>query len=355
VNLALLESLGLVCPGCKTGKLQVSRAIRKDGDDLVEGILGCTHQPCQGEFPVIDGIPLLARDVRRVVTEQLTNILARDDLSETVRALVGECSGSSSPYDTQRQHISSYSSGHWDDLDPAERGGARPSSIAHVLERGLERLRARGRDAEGPVLDLGCSVGRTTFELAQRGSVVVGVDLNFGMLRVARRALFEGRVRYARRRGGLLYEERSFEVPRVDPSRVALICADALALPFSAGQFRLVTSFNLLDCVPSPLDHLKGMRDVLQLGGALIVACPFDWSPAATSVEAWIGGHSPRGPVGGDPAAVLRQILGGDHPVAVKELALTDELRGLEWLIRLHDRSLMRYAVDVFIAERRSS
>src|SRR5205085_12367722 len=55
--------------------------------------------------------------------------------------------------------------------------------LAGVLERGLALA---GEKLAGPALDVGCSVGRSTFELAQRGAApVLGVDLNFSMLQVA--------------------------------------------------------------------------------------------------------------------------------------------------------------------------
>jgi SAM-dependent methyltransferase len=167
------------------------------------------------------------------------------------------------------------------------------------------------------------------------------------MLRLARRAL-SGRMRYARRRVGLIYDERTFDVPLPGAARVDFWCADALALPFRDATFGTAVSLNLIDCLMSPLDHLKSLRDIVRPGGAAIVATPFDWQPSATPVEAWLGGHSPRGAAGGRSELVLRSLLGGDHPLAIEGLSLLDEARGLDWNVRLHERSSMRYAVDVF-------
>lgn len=355
MKLAHLESLAVVCPVCREGSLAPSRPIWSEAGELEEGILGCGRKSCEREYPVVDGIPILVADARRVVGEQTLSILGRSDLSETMLAALGEASGPSSPLDAARQNLSSYVSGHWGDHDPGERsGGERPGSIVGVLGRALEGLRSAKVEVAGPVLDLGCSVGRTTSELALRkvgGGTVVGLDLSFAMLRVARRALREGRVTYARRRSGLVYEERIFSVPRAGGD-VALFCADALALPFRPGTFGLATSFNLVDCLVSPLDHLRGLDSVLRARGALALATPFDWAPTATPVEAWLGGHSPRGPAGGRPEAVLAALLGGDHPVAVAGLSLIEHVRGLDWFVRLHDRAVMRYDVDLFLARK---
>lgn len=352
---AHLESLAFACPLCREGALAVARSVWSESGELEEGILVCRRKGCEREYPVVDGIPVLVADPRRVLSDASLGALARSDLSETLLAALGEASGPSSPFDSARQHLSSYTGGHWGDHDPGERSrGEKPGSLAPILHRALEGLEKAKALPAGPALDLGCSVGRTTWELlARRGGkgTVVGLDLNFSMLRVARRALREGRVNYARRRSGLVYEERAFQVPRLGADWT-LVCADALALPFRPGTFSLATSMNLIDCLPSPLDHLRSLEQVLAPGAGLALATPFDWAPSTTPVEAWLGGHSPRGPAQGRPEAVLAALLGGDHPVAVAGLELLERADGLEWSVRLHDRAVMRYDVDLFLARR---
>ncbi|MEZ0229778.1 MAG: class I SAM-dependent methyltransferase, partial [Planctomycetota bacterium] len=176
---------------------------------------------------------------------------------------------------------------------------------------------------------------------------VLGVDLNFAMLRAARRFVKEGRVTYARRVTGLVYEERSLSI---DASRAAdadFWCADALALPFAPGTFGLTSSVNLIDCVTSPLEHLRAVSDVLRPGGAALVATPFDWAPSATPVEQWLGGHSRRsGP------EVVRALAGSEQ---LPDLRVEAELDGLEWPVRLHERAEMRYRVALFVLRKLTS
>jgi SAM-dependent methyltransferase len=181
---------------------------------------------------------------------------------------------------------------------------------------------------------------------------VLGCDLSFAMLRVARAAAFQGRLRYARRRVGMVYDERSFAVPNPGAERIDFWCVDALSLPFADGTFGLATSMNLVDCVQSPLDHLKTVGRVVRPGGSLLLATPFDWSPGATALEAWIGGHSPRGTAGGSSRAILRALVTGDHPAGVSGLEVLDELDGFDWAVRLHERAIMRYLVDLYVLGR---
>jgi SAM-dependent methyltransferase len=355
MKLRHFEALSPVCPHCRTGALRLTRRIRGEEDDVLEGLIECANSECRHLYPIVDGIPLLVADLRSLIENQSLGLLLRQDLSERLLSVLAECYGPSSPLDTLRQHLSMYGWTHYADLDPDEAAG-QPAVVA-ILETGLERLAEAGIGSEGMAVDLGCAVGRSTFELARRmegeEGLVVGVDLNLSMLRAAAQALRTGRVSYPLRRVGLVYEERSVDVPRDGAERVDFWCADALALPFRPETFDLAASLNLIDTVQSPLDHLTSLRHILRPGGGALVSSPFDWSPSATSVEAWVGGHSPYDEREGRSENVLRSLIGGDHPAKVDGLEVIDEIDGLEWPIRLHDRSVMQYRVDLFVLGRK--
>ena len=69
---------------------------------------------------------------------------------------------------------------------------------------------------KGPLLDLGCSVGRVTYELAMAApqELVLGVDLNFTMLRFARSLQKDGLATYPRKRVGVVYDRHTIEFPK---------------------------------------------------------------------------------------------------------------------------------------------
>lgn len=319
---------------------------------VLEGILTCADPACMAEYPILDGVPVIVPDVRGFVARNAPAILARTDLSETLESLVGDCCGPASEFDLRRQHLSSYAFDHYGDLDPEEApdGPAPPGSVLGLLREGLKRI---GEFPGGPILDAGCAAGRTSFELAASSDdLVLGVDLNFDMLRTAARVLREGAVRYPRRRVGMVYDRREFSVRFPAADRVDFWACDATAFPTASCTFGLAVSLNLLDCVGSPADHLREIGRVLAPGGRAILTTPYDWSPNATPVEAWIGGHSQRSETGGAPEAVLRRLLAGsgDFP----------ELEGLRlvfesvapWSVRVHDRGRMAYEVYLAIIER---
>lgn len=349
-----LDALSPICPSCRTGSLKVREEIQAREGDVLEGLIECQNHECRHLYPIVDGIPILFADLRTFVQNQTLALLARDDLSERMLALLAECYGPGSPLDTTRQHSSTYGWTHYSDLDP-EHPTTEVPTVVELLRTGLVRLAESGIRPAERVVDLGCSVGRSTFELAAAtdDALVLGIDMNIAMLRLAGAALRAGRLRYPLRRVGMVYEERSVEFQPDGADRVDFWCADAQALPFAPETFDLATSLNLIDSVGSPIDHLKSLREVVRSGGGALVASPFDWNPSVTQIEAWIGGHSPYDERRGRSENVLRSLIGGDHPAAVDGLELLDEIDGVEWPVRLHDRSVMHYRVDLFVLGRK--
>ncbi len=349
------EAIGPLCGVCRaaSGKenaLVLGRVLREEHDDILEGVLLCPEPTCQREYPILDGIPILVPALRAYVAQNVFHLIRRDDLSATMESLLGDCCGPGSAFDQTRQHLSSYAHGHYADLDPGDAQAGTRGTLLGLIDQGLALA---GPPAEGPILDAGCSCGRSTFELAERtGKLILGVDLNFSMLQLAARAMRRGELRYARREVGLVYEERAFPVHFERAADVDFWCCDALSLPFAAGSFGQVLSLNLLDCVTSPHDLLTSFARVLQPGARLILGTPYDWSPSATPIEAWIGGHSQRGPEGGAADVALRSLLTpGAHPASLGTLRLVAEVAALPWAVRVHARSTMLYGVHLVVAE----
>ncbi|MCO5171646.1 MAG: methyltransferase domain-containing protein [Planctomycetes bacterium] len=355
-----LEALRPVCPVCRgpedEAPLEVARVEREAGDDLLEGTLVCARPRCQREFPVLDGVPLIVPDVRSFVAENVFALMARDDLSETLEGALGDCAGPGSWLDVSRQHLSSYAWDHYGDLDPEEpppdpaRGDPAPGGLRRVLAAGLALAPA---PPPGPALDVGCAVGRTAFELAalpgRADELVLGVDLNVGMLRLASRVLRQGAVRYPRRRVGLVYDRREFPAALPGAERIDFWCCDATALPFPAGTFGLAASLHVLDCIAAPVEHLATLGRALRPGGVAVLAAPYDWATSVTPLERWLGGHSQRAPHGGASEAALRHLLTGERARALG-LELVAEREDVPWAVRMHARSAVRYSAHVVAA-----
>jgi SAM-dependent methyltransferase/uncharacterized protein YbaR (Trm112 family) len=351
------EALRPHCPLCRRDRgeerpLFLSSVIRSDGDVILEGVLLCPGPACQREYPILDGIPFIVAHLRELLAENLLPLLMRDDLSDTIESILGDCSGPASPFDAIRHQLSCYARDHYGVHDPAEAAtDPRPGAAVRVLQQGLSLA---GSLPDGPIIDLGCSVGGTTFALAEStGRLCVGVDLNVAMLRVAAAALHRGEVTYPRKRAGVVYDKRRFPVRFAAAENVDFWACDAAALPFAGGSFAFAALLNVIDCARSPRDVLVEAARVLAPEAAALICSPYDWSAAATPIETWLGGHSQRGPTRGDSAAVLRALLTpGGHPAAVAGIRVAAETDDIPWHVRVHDRSSVTYLLHLVLARK---
>ncbi len=343
------------CPHCArqgAGRqvLVLAEVRAERADEVVAGILHCPNPSCQLEYPIIDGIPVIVPELRGLLAERGIELLLRDDLDPALESLIGDAMGPGGWFDALRQTVSSYAWDGWADLDPNEtpaEDGPTPGAVRRCLERLLDMAgpSAGPNGAVTRALDVGCGAGRSSFTLAERHqpALVLGIDLNFALLRLAQGAL-HGTVGYPRRRIGLVYDRRRFAVSPDGAARVDFWACDALALPFAAASADLVAALNLLDCVAEPRRLLAGLAELLRPDGRLLLATPYDWSTRATPMETWIGGHSQRAAHGGAAEPFLRALLAsGAHAQSVPGLRLLAETAAWPWQTRLHERSTVSY------------
>ncbi|HTM19959.1 MAG TPA: methyltransferase domain-containing protein [Kofleriaceae bacterium] len=322
--------------------------VREEAGDILEGALLCPERACQREHPIIDGIAVIVADLRSFAEHQLPALLQRDDLSAYSESLLGDAAGPGSVVDAARYQLSSYGRVHWGDLDPDEPLPA-GDGIAALAGAALALL---PEPPSGAWLDLGCSLGRTTFELAGRtGDLALGVDLNIAMLRAARRVLRDGRAVYPHRRVGVVYDRKELAVSPPAAERVDFWACDVQQLPLPDGVAAGALALNLVDCVSHPFALL---HEIGRVAGRALLSTPYDWSTNATPFENWLGGHSQRGDQRGSSAAELRRLLGADAPEGAPPLRITAERDGVPWKVVVHERAVMHYQVHLLaLAARR--
>jgi SAM-dependent methyltransferase/uncharacterized protein YbaR (Trm112 family) len=353
------------CPACQRdghdAPLTLWRIARELGPpaDVVEGLLRCPR--CDQAYPILEGIPILVPEPAAFVRDNIATILARNDLSDDLENALGDACGPGSWFDATRQHLSSYAWDHYAEFPPSDLipsqpsiapASARPGGAARLLATGLQY--AAPFPASAGVLDVGCSVGRATFELAAHAQrPALGLDLNFTHLRLARDVARTGIARFPLKRAGLVYDQRAHAVNHPAAALADFWLADASALPLASGSAAAVSALNLLDCTSAPLLVLNEFARVLAPAGQAVVATPYDWSAAVGPPATWLGGHSKLGPAHGDPAAVLRALLTpGAHPVSLSGVRLRAEAPGLAWHVRMHDRSVIEYFSHLVVFER---
>jgi len=342
LRLSHFATFAPICPVCAgaakpLAPLLLAHAPVRTQDTVTQGILHCPA--CLHEFPILNGVPIIVPDLRRLIGERGLELLLRDDLDPALESLLGDAIGPDSWLDAVRQTHSGYMWDGYADLDPAEQPDAhapKPGAARRCLARLLALRGAASEPAR--ILDLGCAAGRTTFDLAAAhpDALVLGLDIHLGLLRLAQDAM-RGTVSYPRRRVGIVYDRRRFPIALPHAEQVDFWACDAAALPFSGPAADLCVALNLLDCVPEPARLIASLATATRPGGHVLLATPYDWSTRATPIESWLGGHSQRASHAGAAEAFFQaQIAPGG-------LELIAEDRDWPWHTRLHARSTVQY------------
>ena len=140
-------------------------------------------------------------------------------------------------------------------------------------------------------LDLGCAVGRSTFELAKHCREVVGVDYSRRFIEAAEKIRANGSLAYERREEGTLQTPALAKLPEaVDPERVRFEEGDAMSLRDDIGIFDVVLMANLIDRLSEPSKCLERLPSLVRAGGLLVITSPYTWSEEYTPKALWLGG-----------------------------------------------------------------
>ena len=149
--------------------------------------------------------------------------------------------------------------------------------------RGLE-LSGRHR-----ALDLGCAVGRGSFELARHFEEVIGIDFSERFIAAARQMQRDRTATVEAPREGVLMDTLRLELPAEIPvERARFETGDACALRSDLGSFDLVLMANLIDRLARPDACLARLPELVQAGGCAIITSPYTWLEDYTPREAWL-------------------------------------------------------------------
>lgn len=214
-----------------------------------------------------------------------------------------------------------------------------PASLPErCLEFPVTTVEAAGIDDEiGRALDLGCAVGRSSFELSKCCREVVGIDFSASFVNVAAEV----------GRGENPLYRRYFEMHHSDhlvaklpegskPERVIFEQGDAMNLREDLGSFDLVHAANLLCRLPEPERFLDRLPYLVNPGGTLVMATPATWMDAYTPRA-----NFPPGPT----LDYLKDCLSATFEFR--------EVSELPFLIREHQRKLQLSTAQTSVWRRR--
>jgi putative 4-mercaptohistidine N1-methyltranferase len=144
--------------------------------------------------------------------------------------------------------------------------------------------------SQAVALDLGCAVGRSSFELARYCEHVVAVDNSHIFISTAKHLQEKGRIEYKIIEEGAKPALRIAKLPeKIDPTRVHFRCCDAMNLFQEPVRFHVVLAANLLCRLPHPASFLKQLPSLVEIGGQLILTSPYSWLEEFTPKSHWLG------------------------------------------------------------------
>ena len=149
------------------------------------------------------------------------------------------------------------------------------------------------------VLDLGCSVGRTSFELARYFDHVDSIDFSARFIQHGFRLKEESCVRYTIPTEGdlVVYKECNLKNLGYEEvkHKVEFVQGDACNLKPAFTGYNLVFGGNLIDRLYDPLLFLETISARLNKGGFLILTSPYTWLEEYTVKLKWLGGVKVNG------------------------------------------------------------
>ncbi len=138
-------------------------------------------------------------------------------------------------------------------------------------------------------LDVGCSVGRSTFELTAYCQEVLGCDLSKSFIDAAQTLSDRFELPYQYLEEGDFYKSTIAKVNSLSDTPPSFFVADACCLPSELLNFDVVHAANLICRLPDPVLFFKQLPNLVKKGGQLILATPFTWLEEYTPKEKWIG------------------------------------------------------------------
>lgn len=193
-------------------------------------------------------------------------------------------------------------------------------------------VRVAGHFSAGEVgrgLDIGCAVGRSSYEMSRTCREVIGIDFSHAFAEAAE-AMKAGPREIPRLEEAHLNTEITVALPEgLDLSRSHFEQGDAMDLRGDLGTFDRVLAANLICRLPEPQKFLERLPSLVNAGGEVVLATPCTWLAEFTPPGNW-----PRG----NTLGWLKKKLGGNfdlleeinEPFLIRETA-----RKFQWTVAL--------------------
>ena len=306
----IVSDLRCVNNSCKNKRL-ILESLREAGDECMEGFLLCNI--CNSQYPIIQGVPIVLQNFHEYARRRITTYgkwimtskssKLRDFLRSIGTKIVSPTHSdfyeeNNSLY---KAYLYNYHNHHFDDrLLSLFKRKIEPDRIYRLL--GKKNLNLKGIG-----LDIGCSIGSSTFELAKRLPFVYGVDLSFSFILKARK---------------IMCDKMS--------KNIEFVVSDAINLPFESNFFQSIIALNLVDRVN--LNKLMvSINRCIKNNGKLILIDPYHFVNDDTDQF--------------DSTQIRKIIANFGYKISSNESYIP-------WIVKMNERAYLFYFVDFIVGNK---
>ncbi len=179
-------------------------------------------------------------------------------------------------------------------------------------------------------LDIGCAVGRSSFELVRHFDKVDALDFSTRFILNAINLRDKGEIRYLVDDEGELNSLKEFSLSELElgekAQNIEFTQGDACNLKPKYCNYDLIFAGNLIDRLYEPAVFLQDMKHRLNKGGLLVITSPYTWLEEYTNKENWLGGKK----INGENFTTLD----GLHECLDADFTLLDEAMNVPFVIR---------------------
>lgn len=211
-------------------------------------------------------------------------------------------------------------------------GGAPTGSFDFAVRSVMELLDKVEFCDGARALDVGCAVGRSTFELSKIFQEVIGIDFSQKFVSAADHMKKKGSLGYERLVEAGRYENLVARKPKGVGEDISFLQGDAQNLDPTMGEFDLVHAANLVCRLRDPSRFFVRVKDLVKTDGQLLLTTPSTWMEEYTPRENW-----PEGDILNylkeqlEPEFVLEKAV--DIPFLIRETN-----RKYQWTVALGTR-----------------
>jgi uncharacterized protein YbaR (Trm112 family) len=223
----IVTDLCCINNSCKKARLNLESFLGTE-DECIEGFLTCKIY--KSKYPIIQGVPILLENFHKYACQRIITFgkwivnSKSPEIKSFLKSEGAKIHGHtySNHYEENgilyKSYLNTHNGYHSDDrLLSLFKKQIKPNHIYKMLTD-------EGLNLNGIGLDIGCSIGSSTFELSKKLTYVFGIDLSFSFILEARKIMHDRKRR-----------------------NMEFIVADATNLPFKSKFFHSIAALNDID------------------------------------------------------------------------------------------------------------